>query len=390
MLPRSLLSCRRRRDGLVVPDYLGPHDYPWLRALLDEYDRFAGKPQRELERRLREPLTPAVPVFRLRRAVRVLDRASREQARPAVKPSTVREAAFTAAASRPGDSSAAVLADVAETLGVDEHTLRDCLFADLPTERRVAAPPSSLTPLGLALEVNLALAQGLLRTATEVRLELCGNARSVVRLARLRGLLCVVERPADRTADAVISVSGPLALFRKTLVYGRALAALVPGLAWCNRFRLQARCLIDDQTVPIEVRSGDPIFPAKEPRRFDSRLEQGFARDFARAAPDWEVIREPEPIETPGALIFPDFVLAHRRDPRRRWLLEIVGFWTEDYLCRKIAGLRAAGVANLIVCVDAARFCGRDELSAFPAVIRFRRKIDPRDVLQIIAPAPNA
>jgi predicted nuclease of restriction endonuclease-like RecB superfamily len=36
-------------------------------------------------------------------------------------------------------------------------------------------------------------------------------------------------------------------------------------------------------------------------------------------------------------VIFPDFALHHRRDAGRRWLVEIVGFWTADYLARKFA-----------------------------------------------------
>jgi predicted nuclease of restriction endonuclease-like RecB superfamily len=60
--------------------------------------------------------------------------------------------------------------------------------------------------------------------------------------------------------------------------------------------------------------------------QYDSRLEERFAREFRRVAPDWDLLREPEPIAAEGALIFPDFALQHRSDPSRRWLLEIVGF----------------------------------------------------------------
>ncbi len=386
MLPRSLLSCRPV-NGAVVPDYLGPHDYPWLRALLDEYARFAGKPSRELAKRLREPLTPDAPSSRKQRAARVLDRLCRSRGRPALPPPQVRAALFKAAAERPDAARAVTCLAVADKLEVDVATLEECMFADLPSERRIAAAPRDLDPVTLALEANLAFAQGLLRRATEVRLELFGNARSVVRLARLRGLICVVERPAgDSSADAVLSASGPLALFRRTIVYGRALASLIPGLTWCEHFRLQAKCLLDDSLIPIDIRSGDPIFPAAEPRRFDSKLERRFAREFAKAAPDWEIIREPEPLEAEGRLIFPDFALVHRRATLCRWLLEIVGYWTDEYIRDKLAALRAAQVENLIVCIDAERNCGDDELPAHAALVQFRRRIDPKDVLRIIEP----
>jgi predicted nuclease of restriction endonuclease-like RecB superfamily len=191
---------------------------------------------------------------------------------------------------------------------------------------------------------------------------------------------------ADRGQDAVVEISGPLTLFRRTLVYGRALASLVPGLVWCDRFRLDARCALYDQLISVEIRSGDPIFPGPESRRFDSKLEERFARDFRRAAPDWDVIREPEPITTARSVIFPDFALQHRRDLDRRWLLEIVGFWTQDYLERKLACLREARIDNLILCLDATRDCGGLALPTGARLVYFRRRVDAAEILRIVQP----
>jgi hypothetical protein len=55
------------------------------------------------------------------------------------------------------------------------------LFGDLLPEKIIAPASESLDPMQLALQANLALALGLIRRATDVRLELCGNARSVIR-----------------------------------------------------------------------------------------------------------------------------------------------------------------------------------------------------------------
>ena len=98
--------------------------------------------------------------------------------------------------------------------------------------------------------------------------------------------------------------------------------------------------------------TGDPIFPAGEPRAYDSKIEERFARDFRRAARDWEIVREPEPVVAGDALLFPDFVLRHRCDEGERWLLEIVGFWTPSYLATKLERLREAGIPNLLLCND--------------------------------------
>ena len=84
------------------------------------------------------------------------------------------------------------------------------------------------------------------------------------------------------------------------------------------------------------------------------------------------------------ALIFPDFALHHRRDNGRRWLLEIVGFWTADYLARKLLQYRSARLSNLILCIDEDRNCTAGDLPAGALVVRFRRCVDAAAVLRLL------
>lgn len=127
------------------------------------------------------------------------------------------------------------------------------------------------------------------------------------------------------------------------------------------------------------------MFRGDAPRRFDSKLEEALARDLARLAPAWDVVREPEPIPVAGdTLIFPDLALVDRVDPRRRALIEVVGFWTPDYLARKLALLRRSGLEDLILCVDADRACGDGDLPAGARVIRYRRRVPAREVVALL------
>ena len=99
------------------------------------------------------------------------------------------------------------------------------------------------------------------------------------------------------------------------------------------------------------------------------------------------MVREPEPIAADRTLIFPDFALQHRADPGRRWLVEIVGFWTPAYVARKLALYRQARVAHLILCIDEARNCAEADLPAGALVVRSRRRVDPASVLGAISGA---
>lgn len=391
MLPESLLLHSLRGDELV-PHLLGADDHPWLRVLIDEMLRFVGRPQRELDERLRRPLPCHSPEGKRKLAAHVICRFGRSRASAAVPPREARAALFLAAASlvsadgvgRSAPDRPAVVARIAQSFSVTERQLLDSLFADLPGERFVLEPSSPLSPVELGLSCNLALVQGFLFRSTSVRIALEGNARAIVRLARLRGLLCTASSDGDGERG-ILDLSGPFSLFRHTLLYGRRLAELIPLLPWCARFQLTAECVVRDRKGILRVASGDPIAPSREPRRYDSKLEERFARDFGRLTKDWDVLREPEPVAVGEILLFPDFALSHRREPERRWLLEIVGFWTPEYLREKLARYRRADIARLILCVDETLGCAESELPTQARVVRFRRRIDPAEVLRAIS-----
>src|SRR2546430_11479572 len=124
---------------LAVPHFLGEHDHPWLRVLLEEHQRFIGRPQRELEARLRDPLPCESPPRKLKLAIQVLGRLRLRERKSAVPPRRARAHVFGEAA-RTSASPQAILSKVATSLGVSVEELQDSLFGDLPgrTTRRGA------------------------------------------------------------------------------------------------------------------------------------------------------------------------------------------------------------------------------------------------------------
>ncbi len=405
MLPEAELPLRVVEGGAFF-DFLGPQDEPWLRVLLGEVVRFEGRRRRELAERLAEPLPCETPFFKRRAATRVLLRLWRRDRVAVVPPPEARARLFAAAAARPGTATVsaemsmeaaahatrdAVVADVAATFSVSPAALVESIFADLPGERIVRAPEPLPGVAELVLRTNLAVVQAVLMRASTIDLKIEGGVRPIVRLAKLRGLLCVVVEDAAADNHATpptprLQLSGPFSLFRHTLLYGRALAELIPHLSWCARFELRAACALRGRLVDITVDSGAPIFPAAPPTPFDSQLEERFARDVARLAPDWDVVREPEAIRAGATLIFPDFLLRHRIHPERRVLVELAGFWTPDYLTTKLARLREAADLNdnlppFILCVDEDRACALGEVPPHLSLVPFRRRVDAAAVL---------
>ena len=139
-LPITSLICSGPGGDQIVPHYLTERDYPWLRALLDEYSRFVGQRRRQLESRMREPLPVAAPKAKLRVAAQVLDRLSRDRTASVIPPREARWRVFCAAS--PSDCTREnVLQNVAAELGVSSANLEAALIADLKDEKLVASQP---------------------------------------------------------------------------------------------------------------------------------------------------------------------------------------------------------------------------------------------------------
>lgn len=392
LLPTAELArCVDLAGDTLLPRYFASRDALWLGALLEEYAAWEGKPRVELRQRLGELELGAAPKVKRRIACRVLDRFSRATPELTPSPRDVRAAVFSARSEV--DARDAALCRAAEELAVDAARLEPLLFADLPHEARVAPLPAELGPLALSLEANLALVASLLARATVVRVNAFESTRALLRRARLSGLICATERGGRSGEGLELQLSGPFSLFRHTALYGRRLASLVPWLARCQRFELEAECALSRKggRYVLRCRSGDPLPAGPEPGLRESRVEERFVRDFRRLGSDWELVRDPEPAAIgEGELLLPDIALELRGAPARRFWLEIVGFWTRHSLEQKLARLARAGVDRVLLCVDAERGCRDEELPEGALVVPYRRKIDAAEVLRRLEAAPSA
>ena len=369
---------RQDRERLVL-QLLDERDTPWIAALLDELELAVGRPWRELLERI-ERLPARSSSARRAAVLNALRGLLGGRERGPVSAKQVRRTLFGVAA--PGDDAREQrIASAARALETTPEVVMSVLWADLPGERMVVLPDGRPTELAIAAEANLRIIQRALLRCHTLRLEVTGNARGVVRTAAVRGLLVTARRHGDRI---VLDISGPLALFHRTTVYGRALGSIVPHLAWCEQFALEARCDLGEGLATFRLQPPLLLPPSSQPRRHDSALEARFAREMSRIAPTWRVVREPSAIDAGTHLVFPDFQLEHRTDPDRRWWVEIVGYWTTDYLTHKLASYRAANLPRVILCVDARRSLSEHELPRDARLVRFERRVPVDEILAII------
>jgi len=368
------------RGGRVWPRWIGPNDHDWLEALLREAHRLGRGSRVEPEEVLRRVGAPGDRRCSLRRAARLV-LGWRAERPPTARVRLVAATAAQRARDLPGlVDRDEVVAEVARDLELTADEVEQALGRGHDATKVLRPPPVLPDLQSLVRSVNLGLAQELLRRSSRVQIEVAEHTRAVVRQAHLRRLLCTV-RP--RGVGVCLEVSGAMALFRHTRAYGGALASLVPVVCRCPRFHLRAACRVGQRWLDLHLYHRAPLPRTGPTVPWDSQLEEAFAREFAEVAPEWVVAREPEPVAAGGALVFPDFGLHPRGHPERRWLVELVGFWTPDYLRAKLDRLREVGRDDLVVCVDRRLGCTADDLPELP-VLWFDRRVDARAVLELV------
>jgi predicted nuclease of restriction endonuclease-like RecB superfamily len=367
MLSRSHVAPFLRRDGAAVRvDYLADPDGR-VSVLLDHLCRLVRRLEgwrrasvvealRRQERRVRD-------VARLSGIAKtLLDLCQFVPPADASLSPQVRDAVFRARGRRwppiPFDHEVPY-EEAADGLGRSVQDVRRLLYADTPAERVLRHAPS-IAGRALLARYNLELARGVLLDADRLTVTARGSWRGIFRALKAARLMYVVRR---RGQSYEVEVTGPAAAFivRRSR-YGARLARVIPALMRAPRWRFEAEVRGPDN-APLRFqargrpRAAGPVAPvggrARHPR-YDSSWERSLASDFRRrfgrdARSGWTLWRESSPVSLGDELFLPDFTLRHADG--REALVEIVGFWTPEYLEAKTRKIATAGLGTLILVV---------------------------------------
>ncbi|MBN1313533.1 MAG: DUF790 family protein, partial [Anaerolineae bacterium] len=287
------------------------------------------------------------------------------------------------------DTRSELLTAVAQELQITTEQIETSLFADRPSKYLLLDSPA-WTPEELIVRYNLELARGVLYWARGMQVDILGGYKEFWRYIKLFKLMFWAT-PSDGGGYHV-ELDGPLSPFVQSITrYGRQLAAFLPALLLCERWRMAATVqppglggelsyLLNDQ---------DPL-PSifKQKGGFDSRMEADFAAEFeakfGQKRGKWALGHEDEVLLLADTVMIPDFSITHLKDGRRA-LVEIVGFWHPDYLRRKVRKVRQAGRENLILLVYEGVNLAEEKLKDIPAeVLYFKNKPILKDVIAAV------
>lgn len=289
----------------------------------------------------------------------------------------IRMAAFRARGAlwppAPGDARLPYERAAAE-LDLTPEEVERLLYADAPQAAVLARAPT-LDGSGLLERYNQELARAVLLDATRVTITARGGWRRIFRAVKLARLMYHIERAGKRAYR--VELTGPAAAFvTRPERYGKRLARVVPALAGAPGWRLEAEVVRGERALRYALDGRAPVGRARTRAAYDSAWERSLARDFARKlGPEregWSLHREDTPVAVGGEVFLPDFTLRHRDG--RVALVELVGFWTPEYLEAKLRKIEAAGLSNLLLVAYRGLAAGPLETVAPGRVLWFARK----------------
>jgi predicted nuclease of restriction endonuclease-like RecB superfamily len=379
VLTKDLLRVSRAGGG-YHPQFADSDDRQVAARVLGCYQGHVGESRHRLDDAL-ESIERDSDDFKLVRGfAKLLERETTVETQAPVEPARAREVAFESAETVgvvTERERAAALDRAADRLNATPDGVDTSLYADRDERQILVDVPerfdpdalvaqynlslaetekwddlgTKITPEILIDRYNLSLAQTALFDATEVRIRSSGPRTLVTATKRLK-LMYEVRK---ENGDWEVIVTGSDSLFQATRRYGTRFARLLRTVAKASEWQLTAT--IDDRGTErtMELSDDDPIkVPGSEPDpeiSFDSDVEADFATRFQSVDLDWNLVREPEPLVVGESVMIPDFAFDYKFADYRVFF-EIMGFWTPEYVEKKLAQLETVEDVEMLVAVD--------------------------------------
>jgi len=387
VLTKDLLRVSRAGGG-YHPQFAEEADEALAARVLGTFQGHVGQERRELRESLTDLEREASDFKLVRGFAHLVERVAAFEVETAVDPRSARRAAFAAA-----EEIGVVRADERErALGeaaarfpgdVTPEELADSLYADRETRAVSVGVASRWTPASLVAQYNLSLAMTALFDATEMRVRSSDPRRLVSAVKRL-GLLYEVLPIEDGDGREVV-LTGPDALFEGSRRYGTRFARVLRTVARGDDWHVEAT--IDDRGTErlLELSASDLDVPDADPVtdvEFDSGVEREFAARFQSLDLDWELVREPDVLAAGDRLMVPDFAFDYEFGDERVYF-EIMGFWTPEYVEKKLSQL-AATDETLLVAVDASLGVGEDVAARDHRVVEYTGSVRVKDVVDAL------
>lgn len=236
-------------------------------------------------------------------------------------------------------------ARVCKELGMEWPDIASMMFADVIELQRLASFDDTMTGFDFLSRYNVAQTQAALYRATRVWIDARSDFKTILGQAKLAGLMHRIERLSEK--DGIpgyrFKLDGPGSVLRSTTRYGIRFAQMIPTLLVCRDWHLTAEILtVTKHRMRMTLNPADGLRSRSvRPDSFDSEIERTIDARW-RVAPveGWTWRREADLLVRGQSVMTPDFSITHPQTGRKL-LIEVVGFWTPEYIAEKVARLKA-------------------------------------------------
>jgi predicted nuclease of restriction endonuclease-like RecB superfamily len=391
MLPSNLLTVWKRK-GTIQPRYAKPstENLQVANHLIEAYKHGVGEKKKTLKKIADDLEDEGYDYHLVRGLSLLLDRKSVFKCASQTDPPELRRQIFQATGkSGPAttlEQRRKIIEKIASQLRISRERIEESMYADLESEL-IMQNFNPVSAQELLENYNLSLTQTLLFDSTELKFTVSANWQKIFFKAKKLGLIY----DAYKENEFWVKIDGPASLFKLTRRYGTAIAKLLPAIIDSPRWTIEAKILwkFTNQiyTFKLESWRHQPLFGTQQTiESFDSKVEEDFANRFQALDSGWRLKREPEPVLAGKQVLIPDF--SFERDGAKLYM-EVVGFWTNDYLSRKIQKLKKTS-ERILVAIDETLACER--LSKLESqeglnIIYYRNKIPLSPILRYLQDA---
>jgi predicted nuclease of restriction endonuclease-like RecB superfamily len=356
VLPVEMLITKTFR-GQIRPTYV--HDSVKLielaESLIGVYQRGIGKKRSQIYSEVKEFEYGSFNFRLIRGLATILDRRSTFLVESPVDPYQLRKAVFSISEgfAITAEEKQRIIGIVSKEFKIHPEDVEKYLWSDLEDEQ-VMRGFRPVSAMDLLAAYNLSLTQTLLFRSTVLEFRVRENWKRIFRGIKRLGLMYAINRDQ---AGYTVSLEGPISIIKLTERYGTNVARLLPeivmGGEWSVRAQIVSRWRDNKRLLTFELGSSEGVLlPTRviEPEElYDSSLEEDFAKRFNSLGTRWKLLREPEPIPVGATIMIPDFAFVLGD---KRIYLEIVGFWTPDYITKKINKLQMIRDVDMLIAVD--------------------------------------
>ena len=353
------------KAGRAIPDRLTQslhqHYIEYAEKMLSTYRNGLGRPRRQLHRKVESLFDdePDCPTRRIQAFCKLLDDKSVYQADLGGKAAKLRLKVFSKAARfHPlvdktdrlfEHDEKMIKTQLADELGLPWNEIEQGLYADVMYYQQLERFEGYPSAAALLSRYNVAQLQACLYRAESVVIIATEDLKTILRYAKLARLLHEISRLG--ASKYRITFSGPASVLRETRRYGVNFAKFLPALLACRGWRMTAYMKTPWNTPAKLLLSAADGFTSHlpSPDEFDSTLEESFAKKFGNERDGWRLIREGEILHDRQRTFVPDFTFRH--EDGTQVLLEIIGFWTPEYLEHKRQTLQQFRQQNILIAV---------------------------------------